>query len=173
MGKRLNTAWIHGVIGGLGLVLLLATVTGAQCYLQLHFASPWRELLLLASLPLEYWGLAYWSTWMNREVDAPAMVELYRLPVAPVVLASSGTPSEEAVSEAARAARELHKPVVLVSLVTQLKDEPPAWIEAVWRRLADQGVRVAAQTVFTQEAERSVNEIVGAMNASYVVVNND
>lgn len=172
MKNRFHTPWINGVIGSLVLVFLLAAVTGAQCYIQLHWAAPWREVLLLASLPLEYWGLAQWSAWMNREVDAPAMVEMYKLPVAPVVLASSGIPSEEAVSEAARAAHELHKPVVLVSLVAQL-DEPPAWIEAVWRRLADQGVRVAAQTVLTQESKRSVNDIVGAMGASYVVVNNE
>ncbi len=164
-----RAGWINSVISAGMVIVFLVAITAGQFYITFHFDSPWREILMLASLPVEYLGLAYWSAWTNREVDAPALAERYGPFVDPVVLASSGAPSQAAIDETSRIAHELHKPVLLVNLMTRTELDP-SWIEGVWARLAEQGVRVSAQDIFTQEPERTVDEIAGAIGASHVIL---
>ncbi len=168
--KHLTCAgWINSLVGSLSVVVYLVMVTGGQFYLQSHFSPPWREVLLLASVPLEYVGLAYWSAWINRWVDAPALTEQFTQPVAPVVLASRGAPTEQAVGEILRLADELHRPVLLVSLASLAEADTSFWIERVWQSLAAHGLQVSAQAMVTPEPERAVDEIIGATGAVHVV----
>jgi hypothetical protein len=162
--------WVNWLFGGLLVIVFLAALTFGQLYVQLYLSAPWRELVLLASLPVEYLGIAWWSGWMNHQVDAPALAATYAPPVAPIVLASRGAPESQSVNEALRVAHEQHKPVLLVNLITRLEADTSSWIENVWALLAEQGVHVSAQAVFTQEPDYVVDEVIKATGASYVIL---
>jgi hypothetical protein len=165
--ERYDWGWLDTLCGMLAVVVFLLAFTAGQFYIQLHLASPWREIGLILSLPFEYLGLSFWSTWMNRELDAPAWSEMHHPPISPLVLASSEAPSEEAMAEVLRIARESQRPVLLLHLATQVG--AVSWIEQAWSRLAEQGIRVSAQAIFTREPDRTLAEVAVAVGAACVV----
>lgn len=158
------------LVGGyLLLIAYGALFTGGQFYVSVHFDPPWRNVLLIASVVLEYWGLARLLAWMYRHVDIPMMVEERAQRRPPVVLASSGAPDEKDVEEAMRAARTLGRPVLLVNLATPMGNEDWSWIEGVWIRLAEQGIQVSAQSILAQRPQDILGRILAATRPPYII----
>ncbi|MBN1890908.1 MAG: hypothetical protein JW850_23130 [Thermoflexales bacterium] len=167
MKEQRSWGWIDTLLGMTAVVVFLLAFTAGQFYVQIHLDSPWREIGLVFSLPFEYLGLSFWSAWMNRELDAPAWIEVHKPPVSPVVLASNEAPGDEAIAEVSRIARESQRPVLLLHLVNRV--DAVSWIEHAWTRLAEEGIRVSAQTIFTREPEHTLEEVAAAVGAACVV----
>ncbi|MBN1934870.1 MAG: hypothetical protein JW934_09405 [Anaerolineae bacterium] len=162
-------ARIYYIAGDVLLLCYLLIVSAGQLVLFAHMASPWREWLLLASVVVEYTGLSRFSAWINRVIDARVNGEEGRRREPPIVLISSGTPSEEAVDEVLQLAAQAHKRILLVSLIGPQNGGTSDWIASVQPRLAAAGLHVSAQEVYTRDLAATAGEITLAAESSNVI----
>lgn len=156
-------------VGDLLLACYLVVATAAQLLLYVHAAPPWRDWLLLVSVIVEFAGLYRLSDWINRVLDVRLDVEERPWLEAPVVLASSGTPAEDSISEAQELASTMHRPVLLLNLAAPGDGDTAGWIAAVRSRMTAAGLCVSTQEVFTREPESAIREIALALEPSSII----
>ncbi len=156
--RKINAlAWMNPLLGGVWLVGYLGTTLAGQFYICTHIASPWRGILFLATLPIEYVCLVRWSSWMDRRpyTATPALTQ----PPSPtlIVLPPIKGSRVEVADELGQLAQE-YQAIVLIETAENRESDRAAWVEGIRAQLARRGVPVTVQMMARQTDSRHAGE---------------